>query len=71
MSAQVISPDGRWLATTSNDALVTIWDAATWQVARQFAWGIGRLRSVAFSPDGTLCAASSDTSNVVVWDFDG
>lgn len=65
------SPDGRWLATTSNDALVTIWDTATWEPVRQFAWDIGRLRSVAFSPDGTLCAAGSDAGKVVVWDFDG
>ncbi|MBX9623405.1 MAG: hypothetical protein K2X82_06285 [Gemmataceae bacterium] len=65
------SPDGRWLATTSNDALVTLWDTATWQPARQYEWKIGRLRSVAFSPDGTLCAAGSDTGRVVVWDFDG
>lgn len=65
------SPNGRWLATTSNDALVTLWDTATWQPVRQFAWEIGRLRSVAFSPDGTLCAAGSDTGKVVVWDFEG
>lgn len=50
---------------------MTIWDTATWEPARQFAWDIGRLRSVAFSPDGTLCAAGSDTGRVVVWDFDG
>lgn len=70
-TSAAFSPDGRWLATTSNDALVTLWDTTSWEPARQLAWDIGRLRSVAFSPDGTLCAAGSDAGQVVVWDFDG
>jgi WD40 repeat protein len=27
-----VAPDGSWLATTSADQTVRIWDAATWQV---------------------------------------
>ena len=63
-------PSGRYLAATSNDATVKLYDTATWTVARTFAWDIGRLRSVAFSPDGTRAAVGSDTGKVLVWDVD-
>ncbi len=63
-------PSGRYLAATSNDATVKLYDTTTWEVARTFTWEIGRMRSIAFSPDGTLAAAGSDTGKVVVWDVD-
>lgn len=63
-------PSGRYLAATSNDETVKLYDTETWQLAKTFTWGVGRLRSVAFSPDGTLAAAGSDSGKVVVWDVD-
>lgn len=63
-------PSGRYLAATSNDATVKLYDTASWEVARTFTWDIGRMRSICFSPDGTLAAAGSDTGKVVVWDVD-
>jgi WD40 repeat protein len=63
-------PSGRYLAATSNDATVKLYDTTTWEVARTFTWDIGRMRSIAFSPDGTLAAAGSDKGKVVVWDVD-
>jgi len=63
-------PSGRYLAATSNDQTVKLYDTTTWQVAKTFTWNIGRMRSIAFSPDGTLAAAGSDTGKVVVWDVD-
>jgi WD40 repeat protein len=63
-------PSGRYLAATSNDATVKLYDTTTWEVARTFTWDIGRMRSIAFSPDGALAAAGSDTGKVVVWDVD-
>lgn len=63
-------PSGRYLAATSNDATVKLYDTSNWQVARTFTWDIGRMRSVAFSPDGTLAAAGSDSGKIVVWDVD-
>ena len=63
-------PSGRFLAATSNDATVKLYDTTTWEVARTFTWDIGRMRSIAFSPDGTLAAAGSENGKVVVWDVD-
>lgn len=69
-SGLAFHPAGRFLAATSNDASVKLYDTATWAVVRTFDWAIGRLRSIAFSPDGTLAAAGGDRGQVVVWDFD-
>jgi WD40 repeat protein len=63
-------PSGRYLAATSNDATVKLYDTASWQLAKTFTWDVGRMRCIAFSPDGTLAAAGSDTGKVVVWDVD-
>jgi hypothetical protein len=63
-------PSGKYLAATSNDETVKLYDTATWDVAHTFTWKIGRMRSVCFSPDGSLAAAGSDKGQVVVWDGD-
>lgn len=63
-------PSGRYLAATSNDETVKVFDTATWEVAHTFTWKIGKMKSVAFSPDGALAAAGSDKGQVVVWDVD-
>jgi WD40 repeat protein len=63
-------PSGRFLAATSNDRTVKLYEVSAWTEARAFTWELGRMRSVAFSPDGTLAAAGSDKGRVVVWDVD-
>jgi len=63
-------PSGAYLATTSNDATVRLYDTASWEVARTYAWQAGKLRCVAFSPDGMLAAVGSDSGSLVMWDVD-
>ena len=63
-------PSGRYLAATSNDTTVKLYDTDSWQVAKTFTWDVGRLRSIAFSPDGMLAAVGSDSGKIVVWDID-
>jgi WD40 repeat protein len=63
-------PSGRFLAATSNDNTLKLYDTATWAVARAFNFDIGRLRSVAFSPDGMLAVVGGDKGKIVVWDVD-
>lgn len=69
-TAIAFHPSGRYLAATSNDATVKLYDTTSWEVARTFTWDIGRMRSIAFSPDGTLAVAGSDKGQVVIWDVD-
>lgn len=63
-------PSGRWLAATSNDQTVKLYDPDSLDVARTYTWGIGKLKGVAFSADGTLAAAAGEGGRVVVWDVD-
>jgi WD40 repeat protein len=70
LTSLAFHPSGRFLAATSNDETVKLYDTETWQIAQTFSWKIGRLRSIAFSPDGNLAAAGSDTGKIVVWDVD-
>lgn len=63
-------PSGKYLAATSNDETVKLYDTATWELAHTFTWKVGRMRSIAFSPDGALAAAGSEKGQVVVWDVD-
>jgi WD40 repeat protein len=63
-------PSGRFLAATSNDATVKLYDTTSWKMVHAFDWDIGRLRSITFSPDGMLAAAGGDKGKIVVWDFD-
>jgi WD40 repeat protein len=70
LTALGFHPSGKYLAATSNDATVRLLDTRTWDVAKTFAWDIGRLRAVALSADGTRAAVGSDTGKVVVWDVD-
>jgi WD40 repeat protein len=64
-------PSGNWLAAAGDDGTVKLYDTATWELSRTFAWKIGKLQCVRFTPDGTRAAAGSDTGQVVVWDVDG
>jgi WD40 repeat protein len=78
--AVAFHPSGTLLAAVSGDA-VALYDTATWQVARTFAWGIGALHAVCFSPDGTRAAViaagparkrgkKATGGKIVVWDLD-
>ena len=64
------TPDGRQLITVSKEGVARVWDTATWECERSFAWEVGPLRAVAVSPDGTRAAVAGDTGRVVVWDLE-
>jgi len=52
------SPDGRWLATTSADQTVRLWDAQNGQMKR--VWSVGSaLESLDFSADGAHLAVNT------------
>jgi WD40 repeat protein/transcriptional regulator with XRE-family HTH domain len=66
--AVTISPDGRYLATGSEDKTARLWDLATGQTLRIFSGHTAGVGSVAFSPDGKYLMTGSDDRTVRLWD---
>ena len=67
IASVIFSPDGRLLASESEDDTIELWDVLTGKSianfpARGFVW------AVAFSPDGRLLALGSEDGMIELWD---
>jgi WD40 repeat protein len=63
------SPDGRQLATGSEDRLVRVWDARGGACLQTFAGHTGLINAVAFRPDGGAVLSCSVDQTFRQWDL--
>src|SRR5207237_1054321 len=64
------SPDGKRLASASQDGTVKVWDSATGRELLTFGGHADRVNAVAFSPDGKLLASAGGDRIARLWDAD-
>ena len=68
VQAVTFSPDGKLVASASDDGTVMLWDSATGAALRRLKGHSDCVNAVAFSPDGRLVASASDDATVRLWD---
>jgi eukaryotic-like serine/threonine-protein kinase len=61
------SPDGRHVASASEDRNITVWDVTTGKRTLFFEGHTDRIQGLAFSPDGQYFATASKDQTVKVW----
>jgi len=61
------SPDGKTIATVSDDRTAKLWDATTGAAIHTFAGHTAAVSAVTFTPDGTTLATTSDDHTVRVY----
>jgi len=61
------SPDGKTIATASNDNSVRLWDAQTGSALKTLSGHQGRVTHIAFSPDSSWLVSGADDNTIRRW----
>jgi formylglycine-generating enzyme required for sulfatase activity len=64
----VYAPDGKWLASASQDGTIRVWEPETGRMLRVLYHPRGEVRSLAVSPEGRYLASGGDDGAVCFWD---
>lgn len=62
-----LSPDGRRLVTSAEDASIKIWDVVTGQELLSIVTNAGKINSVTFSSDGEILVAAAEDATIRIW----
>jgi WD40 repeat protein/energy-coupling factor transporter ATP-binding protein EcfA2 len=62
------SPDGKMLASASDDYTVKLWDTSTKKEIRTLTEHTNSVNGVSFSPNGKMLASASSDNTVKLWD---
>ncbi|KFY03079.1 hypothetical protein V490_00302 [Pseudogymnoascus sp. VKM F-3557] len=68
VTAIAFSPDGKQIASGSDDKTIKQWDARTGDLQKTLAGHSSSVTAVAFSPDGKKIASGSDDATIMLWD---